>query len=263
MNGVSESYLVGHGAIYDEFLKTSNISLRICAWDMSSTSYFSYFRVSGYPIHVKKHHIDKLKSRTELCRFVYIQERRLDTTFTILKNDWYLLRKGLSYWKMSISWEEIMRVNVVLEEVPNLSTNATSFDENSIPKNLQVHIEAPRRSGMVPRQPNQYVRHIVTNDINTHHLKDSDLLSYDKVLNDSSSKKLQEEMNLEIHPMHKNQVRYLVNPPRGVIPIGCKWIFKKKIGVDEQIDTFTTRLAVKGYCQRQGVDYDKTFSPSA
>ena len=31
---------------------------------------FSYFRVWGYPAHVKKHDTDKLESRTELCKFL-------------------------------------------------------------------------------------------------------------------------------------------------------------------------------------------------
>ena len=60
--------------------------------------------------------------------------------------------------------------------------------------------------------------------------------------------------------MHQNQVWYLVNPLEGIVPIGCKWIFMKKIGADGQIDTFKARLVAKGYHQRQGVDYDKTFS---
>ena len=45
------------------------------------------------------------------------------------------------------------------------------------------------------------------------------------------------------------------------MPIGCKRIFKKKIDVDGQIDTFKARLVANGYHQRQGVDDDKTFSP--
>ena len=40
---------------------------------------------------------------------------------------------------------------VVLEEVPDPNTNTTSLDENSVPENLQVHTEAPCRTGRVPR----------------------------------------------------------------------------------------------------------------
>ena len=59
--------------------------------------------------------------------------------------------------------------------------------------------------------------------------------------------------------MHQNQVWYSIYPPEGIVPIGCKWIFKKNIGVDVQDDTFQARLVAKGYRQRQGVDYDETF----
>jgi hypothetical protein len=36
----------------------------------------------------------------------------------------------------------------------------------------------------------------------------------------------------EIQSMHDNQVWNLVDPNDGVRPIGCKWIFKKKIDND-------------------------------
>ena len=47
---------------------------------------------------------------------------------------------------------------------------------------------------------------------------------------------------------------------KGIVPIGCKWILKKKIGADGQIDTFKARLVAKGYHQRQGGYYNETFS---
>ena len=54
--------------------------------------------------------------------------------------------------------------------------------------------------------------------------------------------------------MYQNQVRYLVDSLELIILIECKWIFKTKIGANGQIDTFKTRLAVKG------INKDKEFA---
>ena len=63
--------------------------------------------------------------------------------------------------------------------------------------------------------------------------------------------------------MYTNQVWTLVDPPEGIKPIGCKWIFKKKTGMKGNVITYKARLLAKGYRQRQRIDYDKTFSPVA
>ena len=63
--------------------------------------------------------------------------------------------------------------------------------------------------------------------------------------------------------LYSNQVQTLVDVSEGIIPIGCKWVYKKKIGADGKIETYKARLVVKGFRQKQGVDYDETFSPVA
>jgi hypothetical protein len=43
----------------------------------------------------------------------------------------------------------------------------------------------------------------------------------------------------------------LIDLPEGIKPIGCKWIFKRKTHIDDNIQTYKAKLVVKGYKQRQ------------
>ena len=63
--------------------------------------------------------------------------------------------------------------------------------------------------------------------------------------------------------MKVNDVWTLVDPPEGIKPIGCKWVFKRKRGVDRKVETYKVRLVAKGYHRRYDIDYDETFSPMA
>ena len=72
-----------------------------------------------------------------------------------------------------------------------------------------------------------------------------------------------EVMKSKMDSMYDNQVWSLVDPPEGVKPIGCKWVFKRKIDMEGNVITYKARLVAKGYKQRQGVDFDEAFSPLA
>ena len=43
-------------------------------------------------------------------------------------------------------------------------------------------------------------------------------------------------------------------------PIGCKWIYKRKINHDGST-RYKARLVIKGYEQKEGIDYDETYAP--
>ena len=70
-------------------------------------------------------------------------------------------------------------------------------------------------------------------------------------------------MNREMESMYSNLVWIHVEAPKGVKPIGCKWIYKKKRGPDGKVETFKAGLVAKEYTQKQGINYEKTFSPIA
>ena len=55
-----------------------------------------------------------------------------------------------------------------------------------------------------------------------------------------------------------------MDPPEGIVPIGCKWIYKiKKIGANDKIETYKAKLVAKNYSQCEGIDYQEIFSSIA
>ena len=62
----------------------------------------------------------------------------------------------------------------------------------------------------------------------------------------SGSEKWLEAMKSEMKSMKVNDVWTLVDPPEGVKPIGCKWVFKRKRGTNGKVETYKVCLVVKG-----------------
>ncbi|KAL0457785.1 UNVERIFIED_CONTAM: Retrovirus-related Pol polyprotein from transposon RE2 [Sesamum latifolium] len=77
---------------------------------------------------------------------------------------------------------------------------------------------------------------------------------------DIDSDKWLEAMKSEMNSMGSNQVWTLVDPPKGVRPVGCKWVYKRKLGADREVTAFKARLVAKGYTQRPGIDFEETYS---
>ena len=63
--------------------------------------------------------------------------------------------------------------------------------------------------------------------------------------------------------MYSNSIWILIDLLEGIKFIGCKWVYKKKRGPNENVETFKATLVAKGYTQKAGIDYDETFSPIA
>ncbi|GKE08765.1 zinc finger, CCHC-type containing protein [Tanacetum coccineum] len=51
------------------------------------------------------------------------------------------------------------------------------------------------------------------------------------------------------------------NKGRGCKPLGCKWIFKRKLKVDGTIEKFNARLVIEDFKQKSGIDYFDTYAP--
>ena len=72
-----------------------------------------------------------------------------------------------------------------------------------------------------------------------------------------------EAIKSEMDSIMSNGTWEVVDRPYGCKPVGCKWVFKKKLRPDGTIEKYKARLMAKGYTQKEGKDFFDTYSPVA
>ncbi|KAL8104523.1 hypothetical protein AgCh_028663 [Apium graveolens] len=150
-------------------------------------------------------------------------------------------------------------------ELDEVQEAQTTTDQVETPvQTKQPSVEQPiHRTGRVSRQPERYYGLAIENNNELSIIDDDNPVTYNEVMSSVDSEKWHSAMKSEMESMYTNQVWTLVEAPEGVKPIVCKWVYKRKIGADGQVETYKARLVAKGFKQRQGIDFDETFSPVA
>lgn len=65
----------------------------------------------------------------------------------------------------------------------------------------------------------------------------------------------------EYESFEKNKTWTLTLLPAGKKAVKCKWVFKRKPGLEGQSFHYKARLVAKGFTQEYGIDYKETYSP--
>ena len=119
--------------------------------------------------------------------------------------------------------------------------------------------QEPRHSGRIVRPPIRFIGLGETYEANSEEAE-TDPYIYEEAMNDIDAHHWVKAMKSKLDSVYSNQVCDLVKVPNNIKPIGCKWVYKRKRGIYVKVETFKARLVVKGYTQKEGIDYEETFS---
>lgn len=86
--------------------------------------------------------------------------------------------------------------------------------------------------------------------------------SFSEAVTSDNSSQWSKAMEEAIDSLHDNSTFTLTTLPAGKKAVGGRWVYTIKTNADGS-DKFKAHYVAKGYSQKQGVDYDETFSPTA
>ncbi|KAL8091512.1 hypothetical protein AgCh_033945 [Apium graveolens] len=200
-----------------------------------------HIRIWGCPAHALNKNATKLESRTEVRLFVGYPMGTKGYLFYSPKNRDVIVSTNARFLEEDYIMNHKPMSSVILEELVG-GTNNTHEAVVQVEQpqhNVQPVTNTapvPRHSGRVVQQPDRFM-----------------------FLGDSSD--LVPGEHDDDPRTYEEAVWELVEPPKGIKPIGCKWIYKKKRGLDKKVKAWKERLVAKGYTQKEGIDYEETFSP--
>ncbi|KAK8506883.1 hypothetical protein V6N12_046244 [Hibiscus sabdariffa] len=187
----------------------------------------------------------KLEPKSQKCTFVgYPKETK--GYYFYNENKVFVARTGVFLEKKILSNNGKGR-NIELKEVqqqqvhePEVEETPQVVEENS----TDLETQPLRRSTRERHEPERYGFLVTTHRDVT--LVDQEPKTYQEAVSSLDSEKWLEDMRSEMDSMSENQVWTLVEPPDGIKPIGCKWVFKKKTDMDGNVQTYKGRLVAKG-----------------
>jgi hypothetical protein len=142
-------------------------------------------------------------------------------------------------------------------------TQSVSVSIPPVSNNHSIAQDRPRRNIVLPHRYRDtasmaYYALIAAQETNVAF----ELSFYSEAISCDNSSKWLVAMNDEFESFQKNSTWKLVELPVGKKPLKCKWIYKKKEGISGvEPARFKARLVVKGFEQREGIDFDEVFSP--
>ena len=130
----------------------------------------------------------------------------------------------------------------------------------------QHHQEQQEIENDIPIRRSQRVRKpAISSDYEVYIVQDmnseEDPVTFEEAMKSPHSSKWRAAMEDEMKSMRTNKVWDLEIIPEGAKKVGSKWVYKTMRDSKGKIERYKARLVAKGFTQREGIDYNETFSP--
>ena len=195
---------------------------------------------------------DKFGSRSDKYLFIGYPKETKRYYFYFADEQKVFISNRAIFLEKEFFGEETNASKIKLDEVrliEELIQSSKIIESDLIRSNSKPIVETSlRRSDRVPHQSNRYYNFLVWDgDLIELDENNENLITYLDVMQRSDSDKWLKAMKSKMESMKINNVWTLVDPPKEIKPIGCKWIFKKKRNADKKAKIYKTHLVVKGY----------------
>ncbi|KAH9760757.1 Integrase catalytic domain-containing protein [Citrus sinensis] len=158
--------------------------------------------------------------------------------------------------------EKSETVPVYVENNPEDSDSSEAAPEHEEQELVESEALEVRRSTREKRPPAWHSEYVT--EINVAYClltEDGEPLTFHEALESSNIALWMTAMQEEIEALHKNKTWELIPLPRGRKAIENKWVYKVKRDGNDQVERYRARLVVKGYAQKEGIDFNEIFSP--
>ena len=139
------------------------------------------------------------------------------------------------------------------EYILETDSNDSKIEEKviSIPDEVRRSERKPK-----PKKNDDYLLYMCS----ANNKMEDDPIFAEEALARYDAEKWREAMSEELQAFQENDAWEVVDRPSDVTIVDNKWVFKKKCDSEGKI-SYRARLVARGFNQKQGIDYNETFSP--
>lgn len=230
---------------------------------------YSPLHVFGCPVYVMYSSQERMKLDPKSIKCIFlgyaddVQGYRLWDPIAckvIINRDVIFADNELHESKNDSTSKETIKIQMDKKYGENDSSEAEPKHEEQEPDELDdIHVRRLSHQTKVPSRFSDYV--MANHDAYCLLTEEGEPSNFQEAIRSSDVSLWMTAMQEEIEVLHRNKTWKLLALPEERKAIGNKWVYKIKRNSNDQVERYRARLVVKGYAQKEGIDFKEIFSP--